>query len=121
MLILVDTAERPEEIDAKRAKRDADAAKEALLQKKSIQEYRARPGYPGPGASAVCGSSAGPICKRCASNVKQRFPLIKSDKTGMVSYKRHHTSFFVGQGFQSSFQSKDTQLKNRCLFLSHLL
>ena len=40
VLILVDTAERPEEIDAKRAKRDADAAKEALLQKKSIQEYR---------------------------------------------------------------------------------
>ena len=41
VLILVDTAERPEEIDAKRAKRDADAAKEALLQKRSIQEYRA--------------------------------------------------------------------------------
>lgn len=41
VLILVDTAERPEEIDAKRAKRNADAAKEALLQKKSIQEYRA--------------------------------------------------------------------------------
>ena len=40
VLILVDTAERPEEIDAKRAQRDADAAKEALLQKKSIQEYR---------------------------------------------------------------------------------
>lgn len=40
VLILVDTAERPEEIDAKRAKRDADAAKEALLQRKSIQEYR---------------------------------------------------------------------------------
>lgn len=41
VLILVDTAERPEEIDAKRAKRDTDAAKEALLQKRSIQEYRA--------------------------------------------------------------------------------
>lgn len=41
VLILVDTAERPEEIDVKRAKRDADTAKEALLQKKSIQEYRA--------------------------------------------------------------------------------
>mgnify|MGYP000024111486 FL=1 len=41
VLILVDTAERTDEIDAKRAKRDADAAKEALLQKKSIQEYRA--------------------------------------------------------------------------------
>ena len=41
VLILVDTAERPEEIDAKRARRGANAAKEALLQKKSIQEYRA--------------------------------------------------------------------------------
>lgn len=41
VLVLVDTAERPEEIDANRARRDADAAKEALLQKKSIQEYRA--------------------------------------------------------------------------------
>ena len=37
----MDTAERPEEIDTNRARRDADAAKEALLQKKSIQEYRA--------------------------------------------------------------------------------
>ena len=41
VLILVDTAERPDEIDANRARRRADAAKEALLQKKSIQEYRA--------------------------------------------------------------------------------
>lgn len=41
VLVLVDTAERPEEIDDNRARRDADAAKEALLQKKSIQEYRA--------------------------------------------------------------------------------
>ena len=32
VLILVDTAERPEEIDANRARRDADAAKEAILQ-----------------------------------------------------------------------------------------
>ena len=40
VLILVDSAERPEEIDANRAQRAADAAKEALLQKKSIQEYR---------------------------------------------------------------------------------
>ncbi len=40
VLVLVDTIERPEEIDANRARRDADAAKEALLQKKSIQEYR---------------------------------------------------------------------------------
>lgn len=39
VLILVDTAERPEEIDARRARRDA--AKEALLQRKSIMEYRA--------------------------------------------------------------------------------
>lgn len=41
VLILVDTAERPEEIDTKRARRDADAAKEALLQRKSILEYQA--------------------------------------------------------------------------------
>ena len=40
VLILVDSAERPEEIDANRAKRAADRAKEELLQQKSIQEYR---------------------------------------------------------------------------------
>lgn len=40
VLILVDSAERPEEIDANRAKRAADRAKEEMLQKKSIQEYR---------------------------------------------------------------------------------
>ena len=40
VLILVDSAERPEEIDTNRAKRAADRAKEELLQKKSIQEYR---------------------------------------------------------------------------------
>lgn len=40
VLILVDTAERPEEIDANRARRDADAAKEAMLQRKSIMEYQ---------------------------------------------------------------------------------
>ena len=40
VLILVDSAERPEEIDANRAQRAADRAKEELLQKKSIQEYR---------------------------------------------------------------------------------
>ena len=40
MLLLVDTAERPEDIDANRAKRAADAAKEELLQKKSLQEYK---------------------------------------------------------------------------------
>ncbi len=39
VLVLVDSAERPEEIDAIRAKREADAAKEAILQKQSIQEY----------------------------------------------------------------------------------
>ena len=31
----------PEDIDANRARRDADAAKEAMLQKKSIMEYQA--------------------------------------------------------------------------------
>lgn len=40
VIILVGSAERPEEIDANRARRAADAAKEALLQKKSIEEYR---------------------------------------------------------------------------------
>lgn len=40
VLVLVDAAERPEEIDANRAKRAADEAREALLQKRSIQEYR---------------------------------------------------------------------------------
>lgn len=40
VLVLVDAAERPEDIDINRAKRDADAAKEKLLQQKSIQEYR---------------------------------------------------------------------------------
>ena len=40
VLLLVDTAERPEDIDATRAKRAADAAKEELLQKKSLQEYK---------------------------------------------------------------------------------
>ena len=40
VLVLVDTAERPEEIDAKRARRDADAAREAMLQNKSIMEYQ---------------------------------------------------------------------------------
>jgi F-type H+-transporting ATPase subunit epsilon len=39
VLILADTIERPEEIDANRAAQAAEAAKEALLQKKSIQEY----------------------------------------------------------------------------------
>ena len=39
VLVLVDSTERPEDIDANRAKRAADAAKEALLQKQSIREY----------------------------------------------------------------------------------
>ena len=41
VLILVDTAERPEEIDENRARRAAEAAEEALLQKKSIHDYQA--------------------------------------------------------------------------------
>ena len=40
VLVLVDSAERPEEIDAARAKREADQAREAMLQKKSRQEYQ---------------------------------------------------------------------------------
>lgn len=39
-LVLVDTAERPEEIDENRARRAAEEAKEELLQKRSFQEYR---------------------------------------------------------------------------------
>lgn len=40
VLVLVDTAERPEEIDENRAKRAAVAAQEAILQRKSIQDYQ---------------------------------------------------------------------------------
>lgn len=40
VLVLADTIERPEEIEINRARRAADEAKEAQLQKKSIQEYR---------------------------------------------------------------------------------
>lgn len=40
VLMLLDSAEYPEEIDAARAKREADEAREALLQQKSRQEYR---------------------------------------------------------------------------------
>lgn len=40
VLVLVDAIERPEEIDENRAKRAAAEAKEAILQKKSMQEYR---------------------------------------------------------------------------------
>jgi len=40
VLVLVDSAERPEEIDEARARREADQAREAILQKKSLQEYQ---------------------------------------------------------------------------------
>ncbi len=40
VLVLVDSVERPEEIDAARARREADQAREAILQKKSRQEYQ---------------------------------------------------------------------------------
>lgn len=39
VLLLVDSIERPEEIDINRAKRDAEDAREALLHKMSRQEY----------------------------------------------------------------------------------
>ena len=39
VLVLVDTIELPEEIDFNRAKRNADRAKEELLQKRSIRDY----------------------------------------------------------------------------------
>lgn len=38
--LLVDTIETPDEIDENRARAAADAAKEDILQKKSIQEYK---------------------------------------------------------------------------------
>ncbi len=40
VLVLVDSAERPEDIDAIRAQRRADEAREIMLQKKSREEYR---------------------------------------------------------------------------------
>ncbi len=40
VLVLADSVERPEEIDEARARREADQAKEALLQKKSRQEHQ---------------------------------------------------------------------------------
>ncbi len=40
VLVLVDSAERPEEIDVVRARREADEAREALLQKRSRQEHQ---------------------------------------------------------------------------------
>lgn len=40
VLILVDSCERPEEIDVNRAKKAEAKAKEELLQKKSIQEHQ---------------------------------------------------------------------------------
>ena len=39
VVILVDSVERPEEIDANRARREAEEAREAILQKESIQSY----------------------------------------------------------------------------------
>ena len=44
VLVLVDSVERPEEIDAARARREADQAREAMLQKKSRQEYQVAQG-----------------------------------------------------------------------------
>ncbi len=40
VLVLVDSAERPEEIDIVRAQREIDEAREILLQKKTRQEYQ---------------------------------------------------------------------------------
>ena len=39
VLILADTIERPEEIDANRARREAEEAREILLQKRSLQDH----------------------------------------------------------------------------------
>lgn len=40
VLVLADSAERPQDINANRAKRAASAAQEAILQKKGVEEYR---------------------------------------------------------------------------------
>lgn len=40
VLALVGAAERPEEIDANRARRELEASREAVLQRRSIHEYR---------------------------------------------------------------------------------
>lgn len=40
VLVLVDSAERPEDIDVVRAQREIDEAREALLQKRSRQEHQ---------------------------------------------------------------------------------
>ena len=40
MLVLVDSVERPEEIDAVRAQREIDESREVLLQKRSRQEHQ---------------------------------------------------------------------------------
>ena len=40
VLVMVDAAERPEDIDANRAQRDLDAAKELMLQNRSMRDYR---------------------------------------------------------------------------------
>lgn len=40
VMVLVDSVERPEEIDAARARRKADEAREIMLQRKSRQEYQ---------------------------------------------------------------------------------
>ena len=40
VLVLADSVERPEEIDEPRARREADQAREALLQKRSRQEHQ---------------------------------------------------------------------------------
>lgn len=40
VLILAESIERPEEIDANRAQREADEAREAMLQQRSIREFK---------------------------------------------------------------------------------
>ena len=40
VLVMVDAAELPENIDAARAQADADAAQEKMLQQKSLRDYR---------------------------------------------------------------------------------
>lgn len=45
VLVLVDSAERPEEIDENRSRRRIEQAKEIMLQQKSLREYKIAQGY----------------------------------------------------------------------------
>ena len=105
VLILVDTAERPEEIDANRARRDADAAR------KKASWSTARPRPPWPGRSAACGSSTtitrydretkpGPRVQRGAPVFLLTRAQMAPQRTALTfSVKKAHSSFFSSNSF----------------------